>query len=81
MYVDYLVYYGCLCNEFYEYKVSVVDMGDCGCMMENMGCKGIQVYVDCNIWFWNGQGFCINGGYFCINCIVLEFEEFGYSFC
>lgn len=48
-YVDQFVYYGCVCNEFYEFKVSVEKYLDFGCLMENFGCKGIQVYVDCNL--------------------------------
>lgn len=40
-YVDYLVYYVCLKNEFYEYKVSVIKLSELGCMMENLGCVGI----------------------------------------
>jgi len=81
MYADHLVHHGCSRNEFYEYKASAVDMGDRGCMMENMGCKGTQAHADCNSRPWNGQGSCTNGGYPCINCTAPEFEEPGHSFC
>jgi len=74
-YAQHLVHHGCTKNEFYEYKASAVDLGEMGCMMENLGCVGTQAVGDCNIRPWNGEGSCTRGNYPCINCTAPEFEE------
>ena len=76
-YARHLVHHGCSRNEFYEYKASAEKLSDCGCMMENLGCKGTQARGDCNIRLWNGSGSCLEGGYPCINCTAPRFEEPG----
>ncbi len=79
-YTIHLVHHGCARNEFYEFKASAENLGELGCMMENLGCKGTQARADCNIRAWNGSGSCISGGYPCINCTGPEFEEPGHAF-
>jgi Ni,Fe-hydrogenase I small subunit len=39
-YTSSLVHHGCARNEYYEFKASAEELGDLGCMMENLGCKG-----------------------------------------
>ncbi len=75
-----LVHHGCSRNEFYEFKASAENLGEMGCMMENLGCKGTQAAGDCNIRPWNGSGSCISGGYPCIACTEPNFEELDHSF-
>ena len=75
-----LVHHGCSRNEFYEFKASAADLGDLGCLMENLGCKGTQASGDCNMRNWNGSGSCISGGYPCIACTEPGFEEPGHPF-
>jgi Ni,Fe-hydrogenase I small subunit len=79
-YTSSLVHHGCARNEYYEFKASAEEMGDLGCMMENLGCKGTQARADCNLRAWNGSGSCLDGGYPCINCTAPGFEEPGHAF-
>ncbi len=79
-YTAQLVHHGCARNEYYEFKASAEDLGDLGCMMENLGCIGTQARADCNIRAWNGSGSCLDGGYPCINCTAPAFEEPGHAF-
>lgn len=79
-YTSQLVHHGCARNEYYEFKASAEELGDLGCMMENLGCKGTQARADCNTRAWNGSGSCLTGGYPCINCTAPGFEEPGHSF-
>jgi ferredoxin hydrogenase small subunit len=79
-YTDVLVHHGCNRNEFYEFKASAEKIGDQGCMMEHMGCKGTQAHADCNQRPWNGGGSCTSGGYACISCTEPAFEEPGHPF-
>lgn len=79
-YTSSLVHHGCARNEFYEFKASAEDLGDLGCMMENLGCKGTQARADCNTRAWNGSGSCLTGGYPCINCTAPGFESPGHAF-
>lgn len=79
-YTRHLVHHGCSRNEFYEFKASAENLGQLGCMMENLGCMGTQARADCNIRPWNGRGSCIEGGYPCINCTAPAFEEPGHAF-
>jgi len=79
-YAGHLVHHGCARNEFYEFKASAEGLGDMGCMMENLGCKGTQARADCNIRAWNGSGSCLDGNYPCINCTAPGFEEPGHGF-
>ena len=79
-YTSSLVHHGCARNEYYEFKASAEELGDLGCMMENLGCKGTQARADCNTRAWNGSGSCLTGGYPCINCTAPGFEEPGHSF-
>lgn len=79
-YTSHLVHHGCSRNEYYEFKASAEGLGDLGCMMENLGCKGTQARADCNIRPWNGYGSCLEGGYPCINCTSPGFEEPGHVF-
>lgn len=79
-YADHLVHHACSKNEFYEYKASAEDLGQMGCMMENLGCIGTQAVGDCNIRTWNGAGSCTRAGYPCINCTAPEFEEPSHAF-
>jgi Ni,Fe-hydrogenase I small subunit len=55
-------------------------VGDLGCLMEHMGCKGTQAHADCNTRLWNGEGSCTRGGYACISCTEPGFEEPGHAF-
>lgn len=75
-----LVHHGCSRNEFYEFKASAETLGDMGCMMENLGCKGTQAAGDCNTRPWNGSGSCITGGYPCIACTEPDFEKVTHPF-
>lgn len=79
-YTGHFVHHGCARNEFYEFKASAEDLGDMGCMMEHLGCKGTQARADCNIRPWNGSGSCLDGNYSCINCTAPGFEEPGHAF-
>ncbi|NBC35240.1 HupU protein [Novosphingobium sp. FSY-8] len=79
-YTAQLVHHGCARNEFYEFKASAETLGDMGCMMEHLGCKGTQARADCNIRAWNGSGSCLDGNYPCINCTAPGFEEPGHGF-
>ncbi|NOW44210.1 NiFe hydrogenase small subunit HydA [Novosphingobium sp. SG751A] len=79
-YTASLVHHGCARNEYYEFKASAEELGDLGCMMENLGCKGTQARADCNTRAWNGSGSCLSGGYPCINCTAPGFEDPGHSF-
>jgi Ni,Fe-hydrogenase I small subunit len=60
-YTSSLVHHGCARNEYYEFKASAEELGDLGCMMENLGCKGTQARADCNTRAWNGSGSCLTG--------------------
>jgi len=76
----HLAHHGCGRNEFYEYKASAAALGQQGCLMENLGCKGTRTAGDCNLREWNGGGGCIAGGYSCIACTSPEFERPGHAF-
>jgi len=75
-----LVHHGCSRNEFYEFKASAEQLGELGCLMEHLGCKGTQAQGDCNMRTWNGFGSCISGGYPCIACTEPGFEDPGHPF-
>lgn len=79
-YVDHLVHHGCPRNEFYEYKASARAPCQLGCLMEHMGCLGTLAQADCNTRLWNGGGSCVRGGYACINCTSVGFQEPGHVF-
>jgi uptake hydrogenase small subunit len=74
-FADHLAHHGCGRNEFYEFKASAAKAGDCGCLMENMGCKATQAPGDCNRRRWNGTGSCTDGGYACIACTSPGFQD------
>lgn len=74
-YADQLVHHGCAKNEFYEFKASAEQLGQIGCQMEFLGCKGTQAHADCHTRPWNGEGSCLSGGYPCINCTDPEFAK------
>ena len=79
-YADKLVHHGCDKNEFYEFKASAESVGQQGCLMEFVGCKGTQAHADCNIRPWNGEGSCLTAGYPCINCTAPDFANPGHAF-
>ncbi|BBD77680.1 NADH-quinone oxidoreductase subunit B family protein [Hydrogenophilus thermoluteolus] len=79
-YAQHLVHHGCPRNEYYEFKASAETLGQLGCMMEHLGCKGTQAHADCNQRPWNGNGSCLKGGYPCIACTEPGFEAPGHPF-
>jgi NiFe hydrogenase small subunit HydA len=42
VFFSYLAHHGCPRNEYYEFKSSAVEYGQCGCLFENLGCKGTR---------------------------------------
>lgn len=77
---DYLVHHACPRNEYYEFKAGAHKLGEQGCLMENLGCKGTQAHADCNLRLWNGEGSCLRGGFPCVRCTEPGFEEPGHPF-
>lgn len=80
LFADQLAHHACPRNEYYEYKASAKELGQNGCLMENLGCKATQTKADCNIRLWNGQGSCLRAGYPCIGCTSPEFDKPGHEF-
>ena len=71
-----LAHHGCPRNEFYEFKSSALEYGQCGCLFENLGCKGTRCESDCNIRLWLGRtGSCTRGGFPCIACTSPKFPD------
>lgn len=79
-FADSLVHHACPRNEYYEFKAGAQHLGEQGCLMENLGCKGTQAHADCNLRLWNGEGSCLRGGFPCIRCTEPGFEEPGHPF-
>lgn len=79
-FADYLVHHACPRNEYYEFKAGAQHLGEQGCLMENLGCKGTQAHADCNLRLWNGEGSCLRGGFPCVRCTEPGFEEPGHPF-
>lgn len=79
-FADYLVHHACPRNEYYEFKAGAHKLGEQGCLMENLGCKGTQAHADCNLRLWNGEGSCLRGGFPCVRCTEPGFEEPGHPF-
>jgi len=74
-FADHLAHHGCARNEFYEFKASAQDLGQRGCLMENLGCKATQAIGDCSIRSWNGGGSCTTAGAPCVACTMPGFEH------
>lgn len=72
-YADRLVHHGCPRNEFYEFKATAHALGQQGCLIEHLGCRGTQAHADCNIRPWHGGSSCLKGGFSCIDCTAPDF--------
>lgn len=72
-YADRLVHHGCPRNEFYEFKATAHALGQQGCLIEHLGCRGTLAHADCNIRPWHGASSCLKGGFSCIDCTAPDF--------
>jgi len=72
---DYL-HQGCPKNEYFEYRQEATQIGEEGCMFENLGCHGPLVKCNANIHRWfDGWGSCTWAGFPCIGCVSPGFPE------
>ncbi len=73
-----LAHHACPKNEYYEFKASAEELGQMGCLFENLGCRGTQCESDCNLRLWLGRtGSCTRAGYPCIACTSNNFPQTG----
>lgn len=72
---DTLAHWGCPKNEYYEFAVPAEDFGKNGCLVKDLGCKGIYTHADCNRRRWNGQSSKTTVGSPCLGCTEPNFPD------
>lgn len=72
---DSLSHWGCIHNEFYEFKVERVMFGCAGCLFLELGCKGPLTHADCNTRLWNRQSSKTRVGSPCVGCTEPNFPD------
>lgn len=69
-------HHGCPRNEYFEYRQEAENVGEKGCMFENLGCHGPLVKCNANTHRWfDGWGSCTWYGYPCIGCASPGFPD------
>ena len=78
VYYSDLVHWGCMRNEYFEWKVEAKTFGSKrGCLFYKQGCRGPMTYASCNRYLWNGVSSKTRAGTPCFGCTELDFPREG----
>lgn len=72
----YLAHHGCLRNEYFEWKVDSVQLGEReGCLFYDHGCQGPRTHANCNKILWNDASSKTRAGSPCLGCTEFDFPR------
>ncbi len=77
-YYSDLVHWGCMRNEYFEWKVEAKGFGSKkGCLFYLQGCRGPMTNASCNRYLWNGVSSKTRAGTPCFGCTEFDFPREG----
>ncbi len=78
IYYSDFVHWGCMRNEYFEWKVEAKGFGSkVGCLFYLQGCRGPMTHASCNRYLWNGVNSKTRAGTPCFGCTELDFPREG----